>query len=103
MLPATWTGILASRRMCPISDVVVVLPFVPVTPITRPRNSPAASSSSPAVCTPHLRARTIAGKSHGTPGEGTMRSCDCSNVSECSPRCTLTGKPSRAASAAANS
>ena len=40
-LPATSTGRAAERRIAPSSSVVVVFPFVPVTPI---RREPAGSS-----------------------------------------------------------
>ncbi len=46
MLPPTATGSLASRKMAPVSSVVVVLPLVPVMPTTGlGRNRPANSTS----------------------------------------------------------
>ncbi len=51
-LPATATGRLASRWMCPISSVVVVLPFVPVTAMNSLGSIRHASSSSPMTGSP---------------------------------------------------
>ena len=50
MLPPTWQGMPDSRRMWPISAVVVVLPFEPVMPMVSPcRNSrPVPTRRSPA-------------------------------------------------------
>src|SRR5438477_251343 len=47
ILPPTWTGTPASRRMWPVSEVVVVLPFDPVMPIVWPWRNGAASSTLP--------------------------------------------------------
>ena len=65
----------AERKMWPMSDVVVVLPFVPVTPMTGPRRNSAASSNSPMTATPLRRASARAGRSQGTPGDGMIKSC----------------------------
>ena len=55
-LPATATGSPASRWMWPISSVVVVLPFEPVTAMNSLGSSRQASSSSPTTGSPRSRA-----------------------------------------------
>ena len=45
-LPPTATGSPASRKMAPVSSVVVVLPFVPVIPMTRLARKRVANSTS---------------------------------------------------------
>ena len=63
MLPPTATGRPASRRMAPVSSVVVVLPLVPVMPMMRFGRNRAANSTSlhsgnaPAQRLPHDGAR----------------------------------------------
>ena len=69
MLPPTCAGMPDSRRMCPTSAVVVVLPLVPVMPMVRPSRNGAASSTSPITRTPRaprgLERRKIGGHAGG--------------------------------------
>ena len=68
MLPPTWTAMPDSRRMCPMSAVVVVLPLVPVMPMVRPLRNGAASSTSPMTRTPRRRASSSGGQIGGHSG-----------------------------------
>ncbi len=75
MFPATCTGKPAVSRMCPTSDVEVVLPLDPVMHSRRPRKNRPASSISLHTGIPTTRAAASAGIISGTPGLGTIKSC----------------------------
>ncbi len=60
--------------MAPVSSVVVVLPFVPVIPMTGFARNRAANSTSLQTGTPRARASRTTGLSLGTPGLLTSRS-----------------------------
>ncbi len=68
MLPATSTFQPAVASIAPRSAVVVVLPFVPVTPTRGFDRSRAPSSISETVGMPRARAAATGGASEGTPG-----------------------------------
>ncbi len=68
-----------------MSEVVVVFPFEPVTPTSRPRRKRQASSISLQTGTPAARAATRAGWFAGTPGLGTTKSCAANAASAPSP------------------
>ena len=61
MLPPTSTVNPDFSSICPVSVVVVDLPFVPVIAMTRPFNHRDASSSSPMTGTPAARAASNTG------------------------------------------
>src|SRR3954454_251375 len=78
-LPATVTGMPASRWMWPMSSAVVVLPFVPVTATNSFGISRHANSTSPSTGMPRARASAMTGASAGTPGDlTTARACSSS-------------------------
>ena len=85
-LPATSTGVPADRKTAPSSSVVVVLPFVPVTPRIGFGRSRAPSSISLHTGTERARALATSSVSPGTPGLFTTRSIPCSSVSSSRPR-----------------
>ena len=75
MFPATVTCRPAARKIAPSSAVVVVFPFVPVTPTKRePGSSRKPSSTSDHTGTPRSRAATSSGIAGGTPGVFTTTS-----------------------------
>ena len=75
MFPATVTCRPAARKIAPSSAVVVVLPFVPVTPTKRePGSSRNPSSTSDHTGTPRSRAAASSGIAGGTPGVFTTTS-----------------------------
>ena len=69
MFPPTCAAMPHSRRMCPVSAVVVVFPFDPVMPAMSPFRNQLASSRSPTTRSPFSRS-----KSAGTPGDKTTSS-----------------------------
>ena len=73
-LPPTATGSPASRKMAPVSSVVVVLPLVPVMPTTGLGRKRQANSTSLHSGTPRRRASCTAALASGTPGLLTSRS-----------------------------
>ena len=74
ILPARMVEHPAVFRMCSISEVVVVLPFEPVIPMSRPLRKRLASSTSLQMMTPLARAICRRGASAGTPGLGMIKS-----------------------------
>ena len=76
----------AERKTAPSSSVVVVLPFVPVTPRIGFGRSRAPSSISLHTGTERARALSTSSVSPGTPGLFTTRSIPCSSVSSSLPR-----------------
>src|ERR1039458_4264005 len=98
ILPPTCAAIPDSRRMCPASAVVVVLPLVPVIPMVRPCRKGAANSTSPITLTPRARAAFSGTTSAGTPGEMTIRSQSSKTTSDCCAK----GTPRRSRVAAAS-
>src|SRR5438132_3137354 len=88
--PATATGSPAARNTAPSSSLVVVLPFVPVTPSSGFRNRRKPSSTSLQIGTRRARAAAGSGESPGTPGLLTSRSTSSSNCSSSVPRWTST-------------
>ncbi len=82
MLPASSAGSPAARARWPASAAVVLLPFVPVTPITR-RPPRSASHSEVAVVTwmPRSRSAASSGLWIETPGERTTTSHSASRAS----------------------
>src|SRR5690242_11606728 len=75
MLPARIVCIPAFLRMSSTSEVVVVLPFEPVMPTSRPFRNRYANSISLHTAIPFPRAACKCFSSAGTPGLGMMRSC----------------------------
>ena len=67
-LPATATGRPAARNIAPSNSLVVVLPFVPVTPMNGFRSRRKPSSTSLQIGIPRVRAAAARGDSPGTPG-----------------------------------
>src|SRR5581483_9909668 len=90
-LPATSTSRPAARKIAPRSSVVVVLPFVPVTPTTGlPGSRRYPSSTSLHTGTPRARAAAASGDSAGTPGLFTTSSTPSSSASSSDPARTST-------------
>src|SRR3984885_3551235 len=83
MFPAKIVDNPAPRKICSISAVVVVLPFDPVMPTSDPFKNRYASSISLQIFAPAFRARSNCGKSAGTPGLGTIKSCSTKVRSTC--------------------
>ena len=68
-LPATATSRPAARKIAPSNSVVVVLPFVPVTPTNRASGSSLyPNSTSDQTAMPRRRASRTSAASPGTPG-----------------------------------
>ncbi len=106
--PATATSRPAARNIAPISSVVVVLPFVPVTPTSgRSGWSRQPSSTSDQTGMPRARAAATSGRSPGTPGLFTRTSIpsrsesSSSFPSERSTRTTSSPRRTSASAAAA--
>jgi len=72
-LPPTKVGRPLAARMAPHKVVVVDLPLVPVMATMGASTNHDASSSSPVIVVPRLRAASTSGRP-GTPGDNTMRS-----------------------------
>src|SRR6185295_18792816 len=105
MLPPTITCAPAAFINSPVSAVVVVLPFEPVMPITRPRRKRPANSGSLMISTARPRAISSCGKSAGTPGLRTIKSALANNSSGWPPsaRRTPTARNSAASPASCDS
>ncbi len=88
MFPATSAGTPAAANMAPSSAVVVVLPFVPVTPRIGFGSSRAPSSISEITSMPRARAAATGGASPGTPGLLTTSPTPSSSASCHGPRWT---------------
>src|SRR5262245_267551 len=88
--PATATGRPAARKISPRSSLVVVLPFVPVTPISGLARRREPSSTSLQIVTPRARAAATRGASLGTPGLLTSRSTSSTSAGSSAPRTTST-------------
>ena len=86
IFPATKARRPALRSISPVSETVVVFPFVPVTATCVPRTNRAASSSSPSTGTCRACARRTTGASMGTAGLTTTASHPSTSVSGISPR-----------------
>ena len=85
MLPATSTFQPAVSSIAPRSALVVVLPFVPVTPISGLDSSRDPSSISETIGMPRALAAATGGASEGTPGLFTTVPTPSRNESSQSP------------------
>ena len=74
MLPTERAAMPASRMRCVVSEVVVVLPLVPVIATQRSGLSRKASSTSPTSSREQAAAERRKAESSGIPGEATARS-----------------------------
>ncbi len=97
MLPPTSVGSPAFLSSSPIRVVVVVLPFDPVIPMSRPLRKRAASSISLMISTPAAAAFRNGSSASGTPGLATIRSAFSNNSVGCEPATTSTPLPRSAA------
>src|SRR5688500_15442689 len=88
--PATATGRSAARKIAPSSSLVVVFPFVPVTPSTGLGSSREPSSTSLQIVSPRRRAAATRGASLGTPGLFTSRSTSSTSAGSSAPSTTST-------------
>jgi len=75
MLPVARARLPAQARACRRNSVSVVLPFVPVTAMTRPRQKMEAKSSSEIDMHPQSRAISSQGWPGWNPGEKTTSPC----------------------------
>jgi hypothetical protein len=101
--PPTNVGCPVAASISPTSVVVVDLPLVPVMATTGAAMNCAASSSSPVMGTPALRAAATSA-SGGTPGDSTTSCADRKLCARCPPssRATPAGSAASAAASAAS-